>query len=783
MLFLSLSIGLSNSALALRNQQQEDPSQLAGLEEALKDPAKAIHRLTQLVAPTPSQKATPILFPGVTSGSLEGTVAGLEEGVASAVREAIESGKIAVSQGRNITGQHLAPPLRKVRQEVLDRNREAQDVLSILGEKAIWVTPKTAMGFVDSPIFWPIHNARGSPYQVMMSRTIQTGVIDTKGTGKTKKHDSLGGDSPIVVGANSLPGPPSLANILWFGSVLPISLTEMENGLRWQEFGLTVFGEPLPLSVPVDLIQVKSIRDGGRDEPIREFLLDVDKRIQNVWDEDPDEGRIYYTEEHYKTQLAWAVVMARQKYHYLDDIPQLTQKLATKKSLEDLVDEFLEEVTPVQMRSVSPPAPRVSLLEALMENGAIDGIRAALGTPYGDFLKEKAIIDQVYRQIAEAYGEKFVPLPNDKSAVMQAVRNTGSEVNPDFILFSIALDRYAKVLYVANKDAFDRIVRKAAEYNAQNLGVLLGVGGYAAESFARRNLIAGGFARDFDNSELPTPTQVKFDSEEFERETAESLVFVEYGLGYLRYFLTGERGDLPKWVKSRFKKELRETFVKTKKAIVDNRKQALLSPKYVRNYKSWLRRVVGHIERQGGWYRRERFSPTRDNRVPGKWQVELADVFGDYLDVFISGGRKQSGLEELQEERDVAIARELTVVVLGKVYDASPAVVESPVLIFTGPETFDLVPLAVRWGRPVGVDYDGPEADALRDLLNRLPLPKGAYAIGKKATDMLLQESENPVWIANREDALRRLGLNPDDLPPVVREAIEITRDYLGQFV
>ena len=48
---------------------------------------------------------------------------------------------------------------------------------------------------------------------------------------------------------------------------------------------------------------------------------------------------------------------------------------------------------------------------------------------------------------------------------------------------------------------------------------------------------------------------------------------------------------------------------------------------------------------------------------------------------------------------------------------------------------------------------------------------------------MLLKESLNPVWVEDRADALRRLGLNPDDLPSVVREAIEVTRDYLGLFV
>ncbi len=63
---LTLTLCLPNSALALRGQQQEDPSQLAGLEEALKDPAKVLRRLAQLITLAPSQ-TTETSFPNVRS--------------------------------------------------------------------------------------------------------------------------------------------------------------------------------------------------------------------------------------------------------------------------------------------------------------------------------------------------------------------------------------------------------------------------------------------------------------------------------------------------------------------------------------------------------------------------------------------------------------------------------------------------------------------------------------------------------------------------------------------
>ncbi len=71
---LTLAVGLPAPVFALRGQQQEDPSQLAGLEEVLKDPEKALRQLTQLVT-TPAPPATPL----TTAGTPAASRAGLEE--------------------------------------------------------------------------------------------------------------------------------------------------------------------------------------------------------------------------------------------------------------------------------------------------------------------------------------------------------------------------------------------------------------------------------------------------------------------------------------------------------------------------------------------------------------------------------------------------------------------------------------------------------------------------------------------------------------------------------
>lgn len=576
--------------------------------------------------------------------------AGLEEDSdVVALEKAIRSGEIHISEGRNITRRHLAPHLLEVRQAILARNRRAQATITALGENAVWVTPKTAINLIGAPAYaaWPIHNARGHPYQVMMSRTLQTGVVDTKGTGKTKVLDPLGGETPIVVGARRWPGPWSLSSFFWFGAALPASLTEIENGLRWQQFGLAAFGEPLPLSTPIDLIEVRSLKEGDRNVPIKEFLLDVLGRIRNVWSLDDGHGREPYTPEDYRLQLAVALVTVRGAVRYQDQIWPAAQRLATEHSAQKLVEQVLQEVTPVQMRSISPAGPRVSLLEALLGDGAVKGILdlavqvQGARRPEGDeeFLLEKAIVDRAYREIAAVYEEALTPLPDDRAEVMEAVnRDTWDRVSPASILFSSHLGRYARALYAVNQEAFDRIVMKAAANNAKNLGVLMGVGGYSAESFARRNLIAGGFARDFDNGTLPDPDRTEFDAGAFERETAESLVLIEHGLGTLRYFLTGEKWGLPRKVQDHFKKTLKEAFDRTRKAVMEDPQQKWLSPAYIHEYRAWFRRATGHVEKRGRWYREDEFELQRDSDIPGKRRVGLASVLRDYLNVFVREG-------------------------------------------------------------------------------------------------------------------------------------------------
>ena len=137
------------------------------------------------------------------------------------------------------------------------------------------------------------------------------------------------------------------------------------------------------------------------------------------------------------------------------------------------------------------------------------------------------------------------------------------------------------------------------------------------------------------------------------------------------------------------------------------------------------------------------------------------------------------------EEQKLAELRTFAVRVLNRLFHPLVNPPESQVLIFTKPKTFKFIPLAVKWGWAVAVNYDGPEAAGLEALLAQLGRREtlGPYAIGTAAARRFIQAYTEPVPIENRERALRLFGLKPWDLPRAVRHVLEITRDYLGLFV
>lgn len=115
---------------------------------------------------------------------------------------------------------------------------------------------------------------------------------------------------------------------------------------------------------------------------------------------------------------------------------------------------------------------------------------------------------------------------------------------------------------------------------------------------------------------------------------------------------------------------------------------------------------------------------------------------------------------------------------------------KSEILIFSEPETFDLVPLALRRGRSVAVEYDGQEAEALRDLLAQFdPQSLGPCVIGTAATQHFLLENNGhtAIRIRSRADLFAQLHLNLANLPveeqEAIAEALWLTRDYFDQFV
>lgn len=152
---------------------------------------------------------------------------------------------------------------------------------------------------------------------------------------------------------------------------------------------------------------------------------------------------------------------------------------------------------------------------------------------------------------------------------------------------------------------------------------------------------------------------------------------------------------------------------------------------------------------------------------PKVWEALRSRVRGEWPD---------TGLEE----REAAVKRDLALAELLQLFPALPASVGLQALVFSDPETFDLVPLAVRWGWAAAVDYDGSESKTLEQLLARLPSPKGAYAVGTAAAARFLQEYAQQVPVTDRRKGLELLGLRWDELPPAVSQTLEAIREFLG---
>ena len=121
---------------------------------------------------------------------------------------------------------------------------------------------------------------------------------------------------------------------------------------------------------------------------------------------------------------------------------------------------------------------------------------------------------------------------------------------------------------------------------------------------------------------------------------------------------------------------------------------------------------------------------------------------------------------------------------MSALYSPLSAAPESTVLLFEDPQTFDLVPVALRWGWRCAVLSDGNQADALRSLLAQMRIPKERYTIGYMESSYL---PDNPdlrlVTVENREQGLRLLGLRAEDLPRPVAETLDAIRGFLESMV
>ena len=145
------------------------------------------------------------------------------------------------------------------------------------------------------------------------------------------------------------------------------------------------------------------------------------------------------------------------------------------------------------------------------------------------------------------------------------------------------------------------------------------------------------------------------------------------------------------------------------------------------------------------------------------------------------GGRRYQRMDLLGSGLEERTARSVTL--LRQVPPAVPGSVGEAVLVFRDPATFDLAALAVRYGRSIAVLDDSLEADALKELLDALPGPKGRYAVGFLESSRFLEGYDSQIYMDNREEAFRQLGLRWNDLPPPVSAALESVLAYLDRAV
>lgn len=859
-LFLSLSFGLSESALALRNQQQEDPTQLAGLEEALKDPAKAIRQLAQLVTPAPSQKTSPNLLPGITSENLEGAGrAGLEE-PDSKVLKRLDALIDVLGKLWDLLFEKLKP-----NEEISSRQ---------LVELAIQRSPPAQeVGFSAQRV----HDAIWGPFPSSISRLSSEDVVDSL----LEITDSDVGN-PVYAGislAQTLrehyfKGLPLDASAIIdsptdeFGRLLGAKLDETlrlsaDQKIRGAEMYETPQEQILLVARMKELVgitvgleessEVKKeaiailgsgkIRSGKWS---RDLLPHLDRVTLDALIDNPRQTVSQHEVDWKKAGWLRGGGAAKLLVGDVGEAVRRAKEVVKRATPQTSQTQFQPLLDPVRIvfsyHGTSGDgqwtAEQIQLMQEGVEHDRPIVIWLEHASPVGlpvDYPGFERLLSHVYGMPPGWIRQEMARQPMDPQfeRVLREIYQSfqSREISPQAYLQQLGdpfgLKVRGAVARLSNRQRVQISWEESlftAYVNHLKMGVMQGVAfGFLAEGnheeALRRIASTIGYLREADRLR---DEALVLKLTQAHRTHPNALHIVIRGIGHAPVVtgIVSQQGirvrtvlqqtiqsfdpvsrfqsqGFPSFDSAEGRRLLFEILLSTtvwslfKTLTLPDASWTFQLYELTSSFppslvESWFDQVAplgrGSLQELGA----------RTWAWIGTHQEDMTEL-GRQLHGALQGAVEQAsrgagtthsdaGLEELQEERDVAIARELAVVVLGKVYDAPSALAESHVLIFTDPGTFDLVPLAVRWGRTVGVDYDGPEADALRELL-RLALPKGAYAIGRDATRMLLRESENPVWIANREDALRRLGLNPDGLPPVVREAIEITRDYLGQFV